>query len=159
MRGTNRNKTGCALALTAQIWRISAGDRVEPQETVRRHKSGRLVDVSLSASPIVGHDGRFVGASKIVRDITARKEVERIQGGLVAELNHRVGVVAGLPPPRMAASPAGACLLDTILTFLITSQVLENSSVGCRLGRPPIPCAMMFRCPQKTALLHLQVCF
>lgn len=75
---------------TRIIERIRAGDRVEPHETVRRHKSGRLVDVSLSVSPIVGRDGRIVGASKIARDITARKEAERIQGVLVAELNHRV---------------------------------------------------------------------
>ncbi|PTM97574.1 sensor histidine kinase [Mycoplana dimorpha] len=72
------------------IDRIKAGHRVEPHETVRRHKSGRLVEVSLSVSPIVAPDGRIVGASKIARDITARKDAERVQGVLVAELNHRV---------------------------------------------------------------------
>lgn len=72
------------------IDRISAGERVEPHETVRRHKSGRLVEVSLSVSPINDALGRVVGASKIARDITARKEAERVQNILIGELNHRV---------------------------------------------------------------------
>jgi PAS domain S-box-containing protein len=71
------------------IDRIKAGVRVEHHETVRRHKSGRLIDVSLSVSPIFA-EGRIVGASKIARDITARREAERVQGVLIAELNHRV---------------------------------------------------------------------
>lgn len=72
------------------VERIKDGNRVEPHETVRRHKSGRLVDVSLTVSPIFDSSGRIVGASKIARDITARKEAERVQGVLIAELNHRV---------------------------------------------------------------------
>ncbi|MFS2041837.1 sensor histidine kinase [Agrobacterium tumefaciens] len=72
------------------IARIKAGERVETHETVRRHRSGRLLDVSLTVSPIYDADGRIVGASKIARDITARKEAERVQDLLIGELNHRV---------------------------------------------------------------------
>ncbi|KXG87234.1 sensor histidine kinase [Agrobacterium bohemicum] len=72
------------------IARIKAGERVETHETVRRHRSGRLLDVSLTVSPIYDADGRIVGASKIARDITARKEAERVQELLIGELNHRV---------------------------------------------------------------------
>ena len=72
------------------IARIKAGERVETHETVRRHSSGRLLDVSLTVSPIYDADGRIVGASKIARDITARKEAERVQELLIGELNHRV---------------------------------------------------------------------
>jgi PAS domain S-box-containing protein len=72
------------------IARIKAGERVETHETVRRHSSGRLLDVSLTVSPIYDADGKIVGASKIARDITARKEAERVQDLLVGELNHRV---------------------------------------------------------------------
>lgn len=70
--------------------RIRAGERVETHETVRRHRSGRLLDVSLAVSPIYGSDGNIIGAAKIARDITARKEAERAQHLLIGELNHRV---------------------------------------------------------------------
>ena len=43
---------------------------------MRRAKSGRLVDVSLTISPIRGRDGRLIGASKIARDITERKRTD-----------------------------------------------------------------------------------
>ncbi|MBY3179530.1 PAS domain S-box protein [Rhizobium leguminosarum] len=72
------------------ITRIKAGERIETHETIRRHKSGKLLDVSLTVSPIYDAKGRIVGASKIARDITARKEAERIQEILIGELNHRV---------------------------------------------------------------------
>lgn len=72
------------------IERIKSGERVEPHDTVRRHKSGRDVEVSLTVSPIYDGQGRIVGASKNARDIGARKEAERVQALLIAELNHRV---------------------------------------------------------------------
>ncbi|GGG07374.1 hypothetical protein GCM10010924_40180 [Rhizobium wenxiniae] len=72
------------------VARIKAGERVDTHETVRRHSSGRLLDVSLTVSPIYDADGKIVGASKIARDITARKEAERVQDLLIGELNHRV---------------------------------------------------------------------
>ena len=57
--------------------RIRAGLPVEHYETVRRAKDGRLIDVSLTVSPIRLPDGRIIGASKIARDITEQKELRR----------------------------------------------------------------------------------
>lgn len=56
--------------------RIRRGDPVDHYETVRRAKDGRLVEVSLTISPIRDASGRIVGASKIARDITERKAAE-----------------------------------------------------------------------------------
>jgi PAS domain S-box-containing protein len=56
--------------------RIRAGERVHHFETVRRHKGGRLIDISLTISPIRDEWGRIIGASKIAREITERKEAE-----------------------------------------------------------------------------------
>ena len=56
--------------------RIRNGEPVEPYETVRRRKDGSLLDISLAVSPIINENGRIVGASKIARDITARKRAE-----------------------------------------------------------------------------------
>lgn len=52
------------------------GERVDHFETVRRRKDGRLIDVSLTISPVKDAQGRVVGASKIARDITDRKRAE-----------------------------------------------------------------------------------
>jgi PAS domain S-box-containing protein len=52
---------------------LRRGERVEHFETVRVTKDGRRLHISLSISPIRGRDGQIVGASKVARDITARK--------------------------------------------------------------------------------------
>ncbi|MBO0696587.1 MAG: PAS domain S-box protein, partial [Verrucomicrobia bacterium] len=57
--------------------RIGSGESIEHYETVRRRKDGRLIDVSLTISPIKDANGKVVGASKIARDITQRKAAER----------------------------------------------------------------------------------
>ena len=57
---------------------ITAGGRVEHYETIRRCKDGRLVDVSLTVSPMRDEYGTIVGASKIARDVTARKRAEAV---------------------------------------------------------------------------------
>src|SRR4051812_45159976 len=56
--------------------RLRAGERIEHYETVRVRKDGSLVNISLSVSPIRSQDGRIVGASKIVRDITKYRQAE-----------------------------------------------------------------------------------
>jgi PAS domain S-box-containing protein len=56
--------------------RVARGERVAHMETVRRRKDGSLVDVSLTISPILDEQGRVVGASKIMRDITGRNQAQ-----------------------------------------------------------------------------------
>ncbi len=56
---------------------VSAGVGIDHYETVRRRKDGTVLDVSLAASPIRNGAGAVVGASKIVRDITVTKRMER----------------------------------------------------------------------------------
>src|SRR5205085_4386258 len=55
---------------------IRAGQGVDHFETVRRTKDGRLIDVSLTVSPIRDARGRIIGTSKIARDITERKRMD-----------------------------------------------------------------------------------
>ena len=62
--------------MPAILERIRRGEKVERYETVRRRKDGSLVDVSLTVSPIRDEAGQIIGASKIARDITARKRAE-----------------------------------------------------------------------------------
>ena len=56
--------------------RVRRGEVVDHYETIRRRKDGKLLDISLSVSPIYDAQGRIVGASKIARDISERKRME-----------------------------------------------------------------------------------
>jgi PAS domain S-box-containing protein len=56
--------------------RIRRGEKVDHFETIRRTKDGRLLNISLTVSPVRNADGRIVGASKVARDITDRKRLE-----------------------------------------------------------------------------------
>jgi PAS domain S-box-containing protein len=56
---------------------IARGERIEHFETVRVHKNGDRIEVSLTVSPIKDEAGRIVGAAKIARDITERRKTER----------------------------------------------------------------------------------
>jgi PAS domain S-box-containing protein len=65
--------------------RIRRGERIDLYETKRCHKDGRLLDISLTVSPLKDSDGRIIGASKIGRDITdQRRAQERIAADLRA---------------------------------------------------------------------------
>src|SRR5258708_25993522 len=55
---------------------MKGGELIEHYETKRMGKDGRVLDVSLTVSPIHDLEGRVVGASKIARDITERKQKE-----------------------------------------------------------------------------------
>jgi len=57
--------------------RLRRGERIDHFDTVRMRKDGTLLDISLTISPVRDAAGKVVGASKIARDVTQRKRVER----------------------------------------------------------------------------------
>jgi PAS domain S-box-containing protein len=59
---------------TNMLERIRRGERVEHVETVRRRRDGSEIAVSLTISPIRDNSGAIIGASKIARDITERRQ-------------------------------------------------------------------------------------
>lgn len=76
---------------------LKRGERVEHFETWRRHKEGRLVPVSVTISPIRDASGTIIGASKIVRDINDRIQVQealrdlhRRKDEFMANLSHEL---------------------------------------------------------------------
>jgi PAS domain S-box-containing protein len=73
----------------AIIERIRRGERVDHYETVRVRKDGTLLDISLTVSPIRDAAGKVVGASKIARDITDRRQAEKKISYLARETEHR----------------------------------------------------------------------
>jgi two-component sensor histidine kinase len=70
--------------------RIRRGDSVDHYETIRQTKDGRLLDISLTVSPIKNEHGEIVGASKIARDISESKRAQERQTLLLREMDHRV---------------------------------------------------------------------
>ena len=66
--------------------KIAGGERVDHYETVRRRKDGGSVAISLTVSPVKNAEGRIIGASKIARDITERKQAEARENALTTQL-------------------------------------------------------------------------
>src|SRR4051812_33189188 len=58
------------------LGRLQRGEAVDHYETIRRHKDGTELVVSLSVSPVFDSHGKIIGASKIARNITEQKRIE-----------------------------------------------------------------------------------
>jgi len=61
---------------TMILSRLRRGERIENLETERVGKDGRLLTISLTVSPVRNRHGHIIGASKIARDVTARRRIE-----------------------------------------------------------------------------------
>jgi PAS domain S-box-containing protein len=81
---------------TTIIESIRAGRRIEHFETVRLAKDRSLIDVSLTISPIKDEEGRVIGASKILRDISSRKRIEQslLQAEKIAATGRMAATIA-----------------------------------------------------------------
>jgi PAS domain S-box-containing protein len=117
---------------------LRAGDRVDHYETTRRKKNGDPIEVSVTISPIRDENGQVIGASKIARDISDRKRMERLliqsekiaaTGRMAAAIAHEINnplesVVNLVYLARQNISPEGKAQ-----RFLITAeQELERVS-------------------------------
>jgi two-component system, LuxR family, sensor kinase FixL len=65
---------------------IAGEKRVDHYETVRLRKGGSSVMVSLTVSPVKNAEGGVIGASKIARDVTERKQAEARENALITQL-------------------------------------------------------------------------
>jgi PAS domain S-box-containing protein len=124
---------------------IRAGRRVEHFETVRRTKSGQLLDVSITISPIRDKQGRVIGASKILRDISTRKRLEqallqaekiaatgRMAATIAHEINNPLEAVMNLMYllRPMIADPAGISYFQSVETELGRVSHIAKQTLG-----------------------------
>lgn len=70
--------------------KMARGERVSQLETLKLTKDGREIDVSLTISPIMDRKGRMIGASRIARDITDRKALDRMKDEFVGTVSHEL---------------------------------------------------------------------
>ena len=71
------------------LTRIRRGERIDHFETVRQRKTGSLIVVSLTVSPVKNAEGEVVGASKIARDVSEQKRTQEQIATLAREAEHR----------------------------------------------------------------------
>jgi len=97
---------------------IRRGERVEHFETRRRRKDGSLVELSLTISPIRNAGGTIVGASKIARDITDRRQAEDAQRLLLHEMQHRIKNLFALTAGIVSLSGGSGTSSEDVVTTI-----------------------------------------
>ncbi len=69
---------------------IASGQSVQQFETVRMRKHDTSIDVALTLSPVKDSKGNIVGASSIVRDISGRRQIERMKNEFISIVSHEI---------------------------------------------------------------------
>ncbi len=107
--------------------RIKRGEPVTHFETRRRRKDGRIIDVSLTVSPVRDGSGRLLGAAKVARDITAAKQA---QAALVEREAHLRSVLDTIPDAMIVIDAQGI-----IRSFSAAAERLFGYSADESVGR------------------------
>lgn len=133
------------------IARVSRGEVVAHYETVRLRKDGRPLQVSLTVSPIRDQAGRIIGASKILRDITARKEAEAQIQSLQAERSFLADLVESSNDAIVARANDG-----TIRSWNRAAELMFGYSAAEMVGQSA-ELAPTQRDEARAAIEHLQL--
>jgi PAS domain S-box-containing protein len=109
------------------IERIRRGEAIEDQEERHLTKNGRIVDLSISISPIRDGTGCIVGSSRIARDITEQKRVGRELDRLRWMLSPPAEIVPGASDDFCAVLPADS---DHVVLDAVGATLLADIAAG-----------------------------
>src|SRR5919198_66431 len=115
------------------LGKVRRGETVDHFETVRRAKDGRLIDISLTVSPIRDARGQVIGASKIARDISERKRMDAELEMLVAALRE-----ADTRKDEFIAMLAHE-LRNPLSAIAVATDLLARSKIEDRKARFAVP--------------------
>jgi PAS domain S-box-containing protein len=128
----------------AKLARAAAGETIPPYEANRQRRDGRIIEVSLSKSPVRDRDGTIVGVSLIARDVSeARRAAEALQSiidtasdaylsfddrGILTEWNRRAETLFGWNRAQAVGRDVGKLIVpdrtrDLLRTGLAEAQV------------------------------------
>ncbi len=110
--------------------RIRRGENIDHYETIRRRKDGTLLTISLTVSPIFGPHGNVVGASKIARDITRRKQAEE----RLRLLSEAAAIILYAPDPNALMRTLCAKIGPTIGADICLNYLVNDAGDGLRLA-------------------------
>ena len=111
--------------------KLRAGENIEHYETTRIGKSGEIREVSVTISPIRNNKGEIIGASKIARDISNRKKVERLAieaekiattGRMAAAVAHEINNPLGSVLNLIYLSRQDGVSSEEIQNYLATAE-------------------------------------
>lgn len=120
--------------------RITNGERVDHFETERVRKDGSIISVSVTISPVRDPSGRIVGASKIARDISERKQADaRVQAQLARlftldQITRAIGEQQGLADIYQVALRAVEERLPLDFACLCAADEARRQLVVVQLG-------------------------
>ena len=69
---------------------LQQGEHIQHYETIRRRKDGILIDISVTVSPVKDTTGKIIGISKIARDITEQRAIDRMKTEFISIVSHEL---------------------------------------------------------------------
>jgi PAS domain S-box-containing protein len=102
--------------------KLRRGERVDHYETWRRRKDGTLLPISLSVSPIRNRNGIVIGASKIARDISQRRQAEAERERLLAISQSQAAIMDRL---NQVGSVVASALDRDVIIQAVTDAATE----------------------------------
>lgn len=120
--------------------RLRRGERIDHYETIRMTKDGRLVDISLTISPIRDEAGTVIGVSKIARDITERRLADDRLRAVKSELEVQVADLRRLH--EMSVGLTSTLDIDSVLEEVLrAAMAVQGTDRGLLLlGDPEREC-------------------
>jgi len=126
--------------------RLVAGEYIAPFETVRLRKDGTKINVLVSVSAIRDSDGKVVGVSRIVRDLSEHKaaEMQRALFGSIVECSNDAIYTKTLDGTVTTWNPAAEKLFGytaeqiigrPVLLLFDPKQVAEEVGILARINR------------------------